>query len=392
MRSWPVLCLFGALLAPASAQTTFFVGPGSIPEIRDALQIANPGDLIIVQGGTYAHFTATIGVTIRALTPGTVSVTWQPQFVAPACLTNPQCLATEGATVLAPAPGQSLHVIGIDFLPNVWVGPAVVRHCVAASGRVTLDQCSMQATGATALWALGGTLHLQDCAVAALGTAATGHGLVAINSYVTAINSAIGGNGAATPGDGAWLIGSTLQGSMLQCLGGASPQGSGAPALRADANSRIWISDSFLIATNQCPVVAPLATGNITRTTQSPGSAGCTTLPPGPLLGVDRPAPPQGGSPFMLRFRGDPQNLVVILVDPDLGTFPAPGIVDQPLSLGLVNSFIAGAWLTDSNGALSVSWTMPNGAPFVGRPLWFQAAGGVAFPFQVTPLAGGVLR
>ncbi|MFN7588416.1 MAG: hypothetical protein ACK501_02705 [Planctomycetota bacterium] len=44
------------LAAGALAQTTHLVGPGGLAQIRDALLIAAPGDLVLAQPGTYAQF------------------------------------------------------------------------------------------------------------------------------------------------------------------------------------------------------------------------------------------------------------------------------------------------------------------------------------------------
>lgn len=62
--------LFLTLAWPAAldAQATHLVGPGGFAQIRDALAIAAPGDLILVQPGTYSQFFVQRGVTIRAVT------------------------------------------------------------------------------------------------------------------------------------------------------------------------------------------------------------------------------------------------------------------------------------------------------------------------------------
>lgn len=394
MLTRPILCLFGAFTCALPAQTTHVVGPAGLPQIRDALAIAGPGDLVLVQPGTYAHFTANVGVTIRAVTTGTVTVSWQSQFVAPPCLTNPACLATEGPTLLAPPPGQVVNVVGIDFAPNVYQGVAVVRHCVAVtSGTVTFDQCSIQSNSSTALWVLNATVHLTDCAVAGIGTAATAHGVVLGNSLLTALDVAIGGNsGTAIPGDGIVAINSTVHASNTQVFGGAAPAGgTGGAAVRCAGNSESWISDSVLVATNQCAVLANGAGGRIERTTQL-GTTGCPTLPSGAMLSVDRPTPPVNGGRFTLRFRCDPNAFVAIFAGPGLQVLPLPGLAEEPLTLSFAAYLAAGVWFADATGNLSVTWTLPAGAPFVNQPLWFQAVGGFAFPLQVSPIAGGVVR
>lgn len=393
MHLRPVACLMGALVGTLSAQTTLNVGPGALPEIRDALAVANPGDVILVQPGTYGQFGAAVGVTIRAAMPGTVSIVWQPQFVSPACLANPQCLAGEGPTWFAPPPGQTVHVVGIDFLPNTYTGVATVRHCVAVlSGTVTFDQCSVQANGTTALWVLNAVVHLQDCAVAGTGSAGTAHGAVAVNALITGLDTAFGGNSSPTPGDALILQTSTLHGSNLQMFGGSVPQGGvGGAALRGSSLSNVWIGDSTIVATGQCPVIANGASGGIERTTLLP-SSGCASLPPVPVLSVARALPPQGGNLFVLHFQSSPGELVLVLCSPDLGVTSVPGVVDQPLTLGLVNFWSAGLFLTDFTGAANPTWILPSGAAFVGRPLWFQGAAGVGLPLHLSPVTGGIVR
>ena len=394
MRLRPALCLSGWLACAATAQTTHVVGPGFLPEIRSALALASAGDVILVLPGTYAHFTAAVGVTIRAVTPGTVAVTWQPQYVPAPCLVDPSCLAAEGVTLFAPPLGQTIHVVGVDFLPNVYQGVVTVRHCVAVSNAsVSFDQCSMQANGTIALWVFGSAIHLQDCAVAGTGTTAAAHGMLLVDSMATAADSMFAGNsGLANPGDAVVAINSTFHGASLQAFGGAATAGgTGAAALRSTATSTLWICDSMLTATNQCPLIANGAGGRIQRSTLMPTS-GCASLAPGPMLGVDRPVPPLGGGSFTLRFRSDPNVLVAVLVGPELAVASAPGLIEQPLSLSLMNWFGGGVYMTDASGFLSVTWSMPGGSPFVNEPLWFQAVGGLTLPLQVSPIAGGIVR
>jgi len=394
MLTRPILCLCGAFTCALPAQTTHLVGPAGLPQIRDALAIASPGDLVLVQPGTYAQFTATVGVTIRAVTPGTVTIAWQPQVVPTACLTDPTCLVSQGPTLLAPPPGQVVNLVGLDFAPNVYQGVAVVRHCVAVtSGTATFDQCSIQANSTTALWVLNATAHLTDCAVAGTGTANTAPGLVLANAFATATDAAIGGNSAVPmPGDGVVAINSTLHASNVQVFGGSATGGGvGGAAVRASGASTLWIADSVLVATNQCAVLQSGAGGRIERTTQL-GAAGCATLPAGPVLGVDRVGPPVSGSPFTLRFHGEPASLVVILAGPGLDALPVPSIAEQPLTLSLTTFFAAGVWVTDASGDLSVTWTLPAGAQYVNQPLWFLALSGLTFPMSASPLTGGIVR
>ena len=101
--------------AGALAQTTHLVGPGGLAQIRDALLIAAPGDLVLVQPGTYAQFHANVGVTIRAAVPGTVVVAYDASVLSAVCSSDPFCLVVESRTRIAPPAGQTVHCEGLEF-------------------------------------------------------------------------------------------------------------------------------------------------------------------------------------------------------------------------------------------------------------------------------------
>ena len=71
MVSRALACLVGA---SALAQATHVVGPGGFAQVQNALQVASPGDVIVVLPGFYLGFTANIGVTVVAAVPGTVTL------------------------------------------------------------------------------------------------------------------------------------------------------------------------------------------------------------------------------------------------------------------------------------------------------------------------------
>ncbi|MCB9878804.1 MAG: hypothetical protein H6835_14510 [Planctomycetes bacterium] len=66
-----VILQCSALLGAVCAQSTLVVGPGGFAQIRDAVAVAAPGDVVVMQPGVYAHFTAQVACTIRAAVPGT---------------------------------------------------------------------------------------------------------------------------------------------------------------------------------------------------------------------------------------------------------------------------------------------------------------------------------
>src|SRR5688572_32587777 len=88
------------LAAPfVSAQATHVVGPGGFAQIRSALAVAQAGDAIEVQPGTYAQFDCSVGVTIRAVAQP-VTIAYDPTF-APGCAATWACQQNEGATRFA---------------------------------------------------------------------------------------------------------------------------------------------------------------------------------------------------------------------------------------------------------------------------------------------------
>ena len=401
MRTVLFACVAGVLIVATPAQTTHLVGAGGLPQIRDALAIASPGDVILVQPGLYAHFAATVGVTIRALVPGTVDVEYQAAFSPPGCLTNQFCAAFQGPTQLIAPAGQTVHVVGLRFLPNVvpaLVPNIFVRHRVAvSSGRATFDECELRATDMSALMIQNATAHLEGCTVEVLGTAINGYGMIATNAMVTAIDTTFAGNSTQVafnlPGEGIRLQGSSLHGSNLTVTGGSAlPSGTGGVAVRADGSSSLWISDSTLTCgTNGCPLVAPGAMGRITRSVLSPVIATCASLPPGPLLGVERPSPLLIGALFTLDHRTEPNAFVAIFASPDITSLAVP-LLEQPLYLSPATAFSATLVLADPTGFASASWFIPAVPAFVDQRLWFQSVSGLALPLQASPVAGGVVR
>jgi hypothetical protein len=386
------------------AQTIHLVGPGGLAQIRDALAIAAPGDVIHVQPGLYAHFTVSVGVTIRALVPGTVDVRYDPAFAAPGCPTNPYCVYTEGPTVLQPPSGQTAQLIGLRFQPTVVpVSGSVypIRHIVAVrGGRVALDECQLDGD-VGALNVTQAFVTLQNCTLTATGSTVEGYGLAAASAQVSATGCTFTGNATAgtfpgnLPGYGIRLNNTTLQGSNLVVQGGASLSGGpGAAALRSDGPNTIWISDSTLTSggPTACPITLGAATGRIDRCVLAPALASCASLPRGLVVGIDRPQPLQNGVPFALTFRTAAGQIVGVFTAHELGSTNLPGLAEQPILLAPNTAFPSGLFVAGPNGVVTASWNIPAGPAFVDRSLWFQAASSVTLPVQLSPVAGGIVR
>ncbi|MBL9078179.1 MAG: hypothetical protein JNL08_11785 [Planctomycetes bacterium] len=395
IRSLLPLTLLAATLA---AQTTHLVGPGGFAQIRDAIAVAAPGDVITVAAGTYAHFVADKALTIRALAPGSVHIAFDPSVESAACLANPFCAVGVGVSRFQPPAGQAVHVAGLAFDGTTQtIGIATIRHrVVVTSGTATFDTCTMHAYDSVALTIDAAQVHLQNCVVGGQGLL-TAHGVDANGANLIAVDSTLGGSqtaGFALPGDAVRLTNSTLKASGCTLVGGSNFFGGvGGAALRCDAASRVWISDSTVTGGGTtCAVVGTPAVGHIARSTAAPVGPACGTLLPAPVVGVERPAPIQNGSTFTVHVHTEPGMLVAIHGSPRLAQIEVPGVFAQPIALDLTAFFLAGVYVSDANGDVTASWNMPAGQ-YVDETVWLEAsAWGPTPPVLVAPVIGGVIR
>ena len=385
-----------AFVASLTAQTTHLVGPGGLPQIRDALAIAAPGDVIHVQAGTYAHFTANVGVTIRALVPGTVIVAYDAAFESPACVADPFCAVNLGPTRFAAPSGQAIHVVGIEFVPT----PAPSRHRVLIDGgAVTFDDCAIRCLdNFTALVIADAQVHLQGCTVASQGAAAlqpvNNHGLWATDSSLTLVDTSIGGGASFLGGFGGSavnLVNCTLKASGCLFAGG-DPMGIDGSAVRPDPAGRVWISASTLTAGSACAILGTPSVGQLARTTVTANGSGCGTFTTASLVAVERPNPIQNGAAFDVLVHTEPNTLVAIHASPRLAHVEIPGLFAQPIALDLTSFFLAGLFVSDGNGDVTASWNMPAGQ-FVDETIWLEATAWLpGQPVLVGPVVGGVIR
>lgn len=376
-----------------AAQATHLVGPGGFAQIRDALAIAAPGDRIDVQPGVYAHFTAAVGVTIRAQLPGTVWIEYFAQLAPPGCSSNPTCLAAEGPTRIAPPVGQAVHCIGLVFRPTtVPIGFLGLRHrVVVSSGTATFTDCTLQSDGLDTLQVDNARVHLQGCTLACLGTGLPGCALAATTANVTAVATTFAGSPSASlPGPAVRLRSAELQGSQLQLSGGSQlfggPHGA---ALDLDATSTAWLADTTLQSGGGGCAVVGAGSGRLARSTW-PVVPGCAILPTGPLVGIAATTPLQSGAPFAVALRAEPNQIVALFASSDLGHTALPGLTDQPVTLDLAHTWFTGAVLANASGLASVQWNVPPGVG--GLTLFVLGAGLQPATLTVSPSLGGVVR
>lgn len=382
MRNLLFACPFAVFAVGLPSQSTLVVGgPTGLPQIRQALAIAQPGDVIEVLPGTYAQFTANVGVTIRAVSPGSVVIVPDPQYYGPCLLCG-----DEARTVLAPPAGQSLHVVGLVFTN---ISTAGVRTWLEVrGGRTTLDGCHVQGwaqAASAALWIEDAHAHLQDCSVYYQAYASGFAGIHALDSVVTAVDTRVQVGGPFTNGHCLKLPGTTFQGSRLtlSSISETCVVAGGAP---------VWISDSDIWggSTNHCTITGAV---ELSRCTLPTTPVACGLSGNGPSqLGIGRPAALQAGGTFQLDFRTEANGFVLVFAGPELATVSWGPLLVQPSWLQEATSFPVTLLLADAQGAASVSWPIPAGPGITNQKLWFKGLSGWTFPLQVSPPVGGVVR
>ena len=262
-----------ALLAALPAQTTHLVGPIGFAQISHAIDVASPGDTVLVAPGTYAQFKLNKGITIRAITPGTVTVAYNPAFSTIfGCPLLSLCLSTEVTEFSVPT-GQAAHVVGLRFADSV-VTPFVVLRVRVVGGCTTFDSCEFRGAS-SALETTGARVHLQQCSIA---STSAGGPLTASNSVITAVDCVITGSTVTTsstvPFAAVYIDNSTLHGSNVSLAGPTAA--AGGQALRTTGSSAVWLADSSLTGgTGSCAVNASATTTlNLDRCTIVDNTAG----------------------------------------------------------------------------------------------------------------------
>lgn len=401
MRTCLACCAFAVAAVALPAQATHLVGPGGFAEIRDALAVAAPGDRLHVQPGTYAHFTATVGCTIRALVPGSVFVEYSVAFLPPGCSTSLSCLQNEGSTRLVPPPGQTVHVVGVHFVGNEVPSGAFVpyRHrVVVGSGSASFDQCELHARGMAALTVNDARVHLQSCIVSVVPPSAAlgGVGIQGNHCDITAIDTTITGGlstGLSLPGGhGVWLTNATLHGSNLVIQSGGVSFPLPNPGFAVLGDGALFLSDSQLHG--GCPIQWTGSARELVRCTLTGTNTNCATVAPSPqpLLGITRPAPLTPGALFTLQFHGEPNGLVAIFASGGPGRLDLPTLLVQPLWLDSTMAFLHDFAVADAQGLATAGWLIPTGPGIADQQLWFQGLSGFTLPLQTSAPAGGIAR
>lgn len=397
MKTLLATCLVSVCTVGLPSQTTWLVGPGGLPQIRDAVALAASGDEILVQAGTYAHFVCTRPMTIRAQVPGTVAVDYNVAFMTPGC--SLQCLATEGPTTIAPQGAGVVHVVGLRFLGSALsLTPYVTaRHRVlVAGGVVHFDRCTFGAVDTVALTITAASVQLQDCVATVAGNGTPSSAIRAFQATVTAVQTQARANptvfaSTTTAGSGIELAASTLHGCHLDLVGSSGGLGSGGPALGLQNNARAFVADSTLVGGHsRCAVVADAGAVALDRCSVSASGAGCNShLSSTPLLAVHRSQPLRLGQATTFAFTGAPLAPVFVYHAFELGPTTTHPALAQPLWLGGSSLQFAALRFGDAQGRSTfVSNVHPQPA-FVGLPLFCQGLAFGAAELQLSPVSGG---
>lgn len=397
-----------ALLAgSASAQSTWSVGPGGYPEIADAIAVAQPGDLIVVQQGVYLPFALSIGVCILA--PDGATVTTPPgggglPFVHP----------------IHPPVGQRAQIVGLTFATNSAYPPAeppvaldvtgnvVFADCtfynypdfgseaVICNGDVQFDRCVW-----TSVWdcmrVVGGAVVLNDCELMPTRVQWAGPDPICISA-----------SGGELTLNFCNLTGSAATGSSFL----------GSPAIRLTGNARLSVADSevrggdsmtwastAIVNSGSLPVYHARSTilgghGLLSQIPPfygfGPGVAGAAQA--APLIGGGGvPTGPRIGSNYYGSVVG-PTNLIALIV---LSFERAPA-VSLPIAAQPVHFDPAMAFAYDF-GVLNGPSGWPNAGTYIwqtpnltvamfGMQFWLHPLVWDGMTFQVGPVAGGVVR
>ncbi|MFK7742516.1 MAG: hypothetical protein AB8H80_19540 [Planctomycetota bacterium] len=392
--------IVGALLfagAVLPAQTTHLVGgPTGLPEIRSAIAIAQPGDILLVEPGDYAFFGTGVGVTIRAIIPGSVRVIAKPWSVPSPC--NSTCVWGV-QTLFALPPGQSAHVVGVVFASDqVAIANGSVGNNVVVKGDVSFDRCVFESIRESALTiSVSSTVHLQECTVRSLGNAGLGVPAMLVGtSNVTAVGCTFQG-GASQDGraEAISLLASRLHASGITAIGGTGAVSSA--ALRSSSGSIAWISDSTLmVSSGACAFQTVFSgLGFFDRTTFMESGSGCaSSTPTQKLLGVERTGSLATGGTFGATFRAGAVEFVGVWSSQQPMHVPSTAATPfaQWLWLEPAQALPVALLLTNASGVASVAWPIPNVPALRDQRIWFQGLAGPDLPLRTSALVGGVVR
>ncbi|MBL9079516.1 MAG: hypothetical protein JNL08_18580 [Planctomycetes bacterium] len=405
--------LFAASLAALftttlTAQATLTVGPGGYPQIADAVAAAQPGDLIVVQAGTYLPFDLSIGLRIVAPDGATV--------------TTP--VGGGGMPIyydIQPPVGQQATLVGLTFRNNPAYPPPEPPVSLRVDGNVVFADClfyNWADYGFKSVYCNGGDVQFDRCEWNSVWDCMWVTGGRVVANACTFQGHRTGW--AASDPTCILASGGELRLHFCELTGSSAlTAGSyiGSPAIRLSGSARLAIADSTIFGgVSATWASTAIDNGSIhpvlhARSTILGGTGLLLLYPPisgpgpafaGPaqtatlLGGVGIPSGPRVGTSYSGSVVGPDEGIVLMVLSFDRAPATTVPFAAQPVHFDPVAATIH-AWGVPSGtlwpGTGIYVWQTVSLPPSLfGEQFWLHALFWDGATFQVGPTFGGLVH
>lgn len=401
----PAMLVFAA--ASLAAQTTHNVGPGGHPQISDAIAAAQPGDLILVQQGSYLPFDLTIGVCILAPAGATVT-------------TPPGGGGLPWVHPIQPPAGQHAQIVGLTFVTNSAYPPAEPPVTVHATGNVVFADCVFRNWSDYTSNAVicNGDVQFDRCQwLGVWDCLLVQGGRVVANSCSFSPSRVIWAGWdtkcIVASGGELRLNFCTLHGSDAN----GQPSSIGSTAIQLSGTASLTVADCSITGGNSITTPSIGITNNTTTPVRHArslilGGTGVlshvpTQVGPGPgfsgpeqstLLvgGGGSAAGPRLGSQYLCSVVGPANSITLLVLSLERAPATTLPLIAGPVHFDPTDAFVLAAGVTNDYsgwpGNAACIWsTVTLTAPMLGRQFWLHSLLWDGALFQVGPTCGGVV-